>query len=188
MPEIRSTVAANARAQIQTTSRGVLAETFPAAACSNVSIPVTGAANGTLVLGLVGLRAGDPVTNLLTLVGNIGTGLTFAKLGLFDAAGTFLAATANVPGTFNAGASVYKTVALTAPYTITTDGGYYVGFLQWGSGATGCQLRVTGSADGTQGAVIGSGTRVSAQVATQTDISGNVTLAAGTLPFWFGVN
>lgn len=188
MPSIRSSISPTPRTQVALTTRGLIAETFPAQTCSNGSIPAANAASGSLVLGLLGLRAGDVVTNLVTLVGTVGTSLTFAKLGLFTSTGGFLAATGSVSATFNAGSSVYKVVPLTSPYTVTADAGYYVGYLQYGAGATGCTIQLAGAALATEGVPVGTGARAAAIVTLQTDISADVTPAAANIAFWFGVN
>lgn len=176
------------RSQILNTAQGFLSSTSPPIAARTTAIPTVNAASGTLVMSLLGLRGGDLVTNLICNVQTVGTGLTFAKLGLFSSTGTFLAATASVSASFNSGTG-FKIIPLTSPYTITSDGGYYVGYLQYGSGATGATLAIqTGN---TAAMVQPSGTvpRAAAQVANQTDISGNVTLAdSAASAWWFAVN
>lgn len=184
MPTFRVITPPTVRNQLAQTARGLISETYPLAGAVGTGIPTTGAANGTLSLTLLGLRAGDTVTNLVANVTTQGTSLTFAKLGLFDSGGNFLAATASVSATFNSGTG-FKVVALTSPYVVLADGGYYVGYLQWGSGATGATL-LRGSA--TSGVQLGTSARSHALVATQTDISANVTLADASTAFWFGVS
>lgn len=188
MPSFRTSVARNDRSQVRATALGYLSETFPITVAAASSIPTANAASGTLVAGMVGLRQGDVVTNTHVCVSAAGTSLTFAKLGLFDASGNFLAATASVSATFNSGGGV-KTVALTSPYTIGADGGYYVGFLQYGSGATGAGLYGGISPPGAAAGLGGPGSNPVVQVTLQTDITGNVTFAANTQrAYWFGVS
>lgn len=188
MPTIRSSASPTPRWQIGTTAHGFLAETFDIRMTNTTGIPTANAASGTMTMQLIGLRAGDVITNISVASGGTnGTALTFAKLGLFDKSGNFLAATASASATFNTGNNTIRTVALTSPYTIPADDGYYVTFLQYGSGATGCQLRALSAAT-INGNPSGSFPRPSALVTNQTDISGNVTPAAETNSYWFGVS
>ncbi len=186
MPTIRQGVAPNARDQIFRTQKGLIAESYPFSANASTNIPTTGAASGTLVASMVGLRTGDVVTNIVVFCDTVGTNVTFAKLGLLNSSGTFLAATASVSATFNSGGSAFKVVPLTAPYTITADGGYYACFLQFGTiGAT----IARGNALGGAGVAIGSNPRAYALLTSQTDIAaGTYALADSGVAIWMGVS
>lgn len=132
------------------------------------------------------LRRGQTVTNLVTCTGTAGTGLTFAKMALLNSTGGFIAATASVSATFNTTAG-YKIVPLTAAYSVTADGLYYVGYVQYGSGATGAGL-LAGIANVPEGGALG-GIRPNALSSTMlTDLAADVTLADGGNPGWFAVS
>lgn len=186
MPQYQMASAAS-QADTGMAARGLVAETFPLAACAgSASIPTTSTTTGTLVLTLLPCRPGVVITNLICFVTTTGTSLTFVKLGLFDSAGVFLKATAESSASFNTGASAFKVTALTSTYT-TTATPIYAGYLQFGSGATGATLVRALSLTGTS-AAIGSGAGVSGGVATQTDISGDVTIAAASTAYYFAAS
>ena len=174
--------------QIEWTARGILAETIPEGTIQAASTPTAGSANGTLSMVLLPLSRGMVVSNLICLVAAAGIGLTFAKMALFDSLGNFLRATAESSAGFNANANAPHTVALTSSVTIAADGGYYVGFLQYGAGATGATLYRGVSASGS-GSQLGSGARKAVSVATQTDIMGNVAVTATlSQTYWFAAS
>lgn len=185
MPTITSAVATPTSEQLRLTAEGKIAQAFPVSLTTLQAIPTANAASGLLVASLVGIAGGTTVTNLITAVAVAGTALSFAKLGLLDSSGNFLAATASASATFNSGTG-YRSIALTTPYVVPVSGGYYVCYLQYGSGATGATLyRGTTQSLGMQ---IGTAARPYAQVTNQTDISGNVTLADATSSYWFAVS
>lgn len=186
MPTFSSGVALESRTQIANTAVGVLAEPAPITGYGATNIPATNAASGSLTLTLVGLRAGDVVTNILVPVTTNGSGITFAKCGIYTSAGVFIAATASASASFNAGtANRLQSVALTAPTVIPVTGGYYLAYLQWGSGATGATLARNSSS--ISAAVTGSVRRY-AQVANATDINADITPADPVTNYWLGCN
>lgn len=167
----------NTRERIAQMARGILAEPAPPWTTNGTAIPTANAASGTMQLCLVGLRAGDTVTNIVAPVQTAGTALTFVKMGLFNSTGGFIAATASVSASFNGISTPAAVVTpLTSAYSVTADGGYYLGFLQYGSGATGATLLRFVSNSATDIAY-GSGVRGHASVTNQTDISADVVLA-----------
>jgi len=177
-----------ARKQAQVTARGLISETYPfGGGGSSSNIPTAGTTNGTLVRSLLGLNNGDVITNLVCFMFTNGTSLTFVKMGLYDKTGNFLKATAESSASFNSGTGVFVSLALTSTYTATATDGYYVGFLQFGSGATGATLARSISTTGS-GAALTGGVVLSGANATQTDISGNLALTAGGTTYWFGVS
>lgn len=186
MPDFRTAVSSGtAREDLRNISSGVLSEPDNLLFFTATAIPTANAASGTMALALVGLRAGDLVTNILVDVTTNGASLTFVKMGLFTATGGFLAATASASASFNAGTTPrVQSVALTSPYRISTDGGYYLGYLQYGSGATGATLaRVASTIP-----QIGTSPLRYGSVALQTDISADVTVAAPITNFWIACN
>lgn len=179
------------RIELGITGRALVAETAPLQNLASTAIPTTGSANGSTVGTTAGLRAGDVVTNVILFCTVAGTSLTFAKAGLFSVSGTsatFLAASASEHAQMNSGTG-FKTLALTAPYTVTADGVYYVAYLQWGNGATGATILRSTFAANAQSNQIGTGVRIAGTTATQTDLAaGSITVAADGNAFWFGLS
>lgn len=167
----------NTREKLALNARGVLAEPAPSFTMTASTVPTANAASGTAVLALVGLRAGDVVTNILLPIVTNGTSVSFAKCGLFNSTGGFIAATSSVSATANSGQGAWNIVPLTTAYSVTADGGYYLGYLQYGSGATGATLLRWNV--GTVATVAVSGfVRPFAQTANLTDLNGDITPAA----------
>src|SRR5438128_12507659 len=101
------------RAQIALTARGLISEVYPFMSAGSGQIPTAGTSTGAIVAGLLGLRAGDLITNLVCFVSVAGTSLTFAKLALYDKTGVFLKATGESSSTFNTGTG-FRVIALTS--------------------------------------------------------------------------
>ncbi len=178
------------RTQAMYTGGGLVSANYPPQAMRAGAIPTAGTTNGTTILGLLGLRAGDTVTNVVVYTTVAGTALSFAKLGLYTPVGstsaTLVAATGSVSATFNAGAG-FKVVPLTAPYVVPTTGAYQAAFLQWGSGATGATLGLALGANLT--AAIGSGAFFTGNIVTQADLASAAgTVAVESNNYWFGVS
>lgn len=156
------------RVQAQTEGYGLKFQSAPLN-----TMPATVALTSGLVYAtLVGLEAGEQITNLCTLLTAGGTSLTLVKLGLYDTAGNRLAVTADAAASF--GTAGAKTVALTAPYSVLTSGAYYSVILAThaGSGPT-----IPRSA-ATTFAAFGSGVPLVAGEAGQTDLDATCTLTA----------
>lgn len=114
------------RTSLALSTRGLIAETFPVGTSTSNSTATAGSWFG----GIVGLRAGDVVTGLGVIVAGNATTSTLVKLGLWSSAGTLLASTADQSASFNAGAANrFQSAALSSAYTVTADGGYYLGIV-----------------------------------------------------------
>ena len=110
-------------------AEGLVAQTAPRQGM--VSSVATGA--GTFRMTAIYLRRGLVLTNGLFGVGTNGSGVTLAKLGLWRSDGTLLAGTADFSADVNTGSTPrLVTEALSAPYTVPADGGYYAGLLTVG--------------------------------------------------------
>jgi hypothetical protein len=150
----------------------------------SASIPVTTAGNGIAYFTMIGLRAGEVVTNLITYMTVNGAGLTLTKLALFDTTGVRLAVSADVSATFTSGAAKLGVVPLITPYAVPADGAYYAAWLSVGT--TGPTLaRGNGTFDAI--ATAGKARRFGKQ-ASQTDMPSPATIIAGGPAFWFGVS
>jgi hypothetical protein len=86
--------------------------------------------------GLIPLLNGDTITNIHVFIVTAGSGTapTAINVGLFNSSGTLLQGSGDVKTSFNSGTG-FKTLALSATYGITVDGGYYIGV--WQNGAFG---------------------------------------------------
>lgn len=89
--------------------------------------------NGTLV----GLTAGETITNLYTWVKTAGTSTppTGIYLAIYDTSGNRLAITGNLNGSSEWTATGYATAALTSPFVVPTTGAYYIVLVQDGNWA-----------------------------------------------------
>lgn len=172
----------NARAQTRLTARGLIAENSPVEGFQ-AGNPIT---SKQVYAGLVGLVKGDVITQIVVCIQTAaaGTAPTLVKLGLMDAAGVVLAATANVGSDVKWNSTGLQGFNLTTPFTITADGGYYPCFLQdltspWGT--TALQLARFSNFLAMMGKQFGSGARAvtKSSTATLTDLTGTVTLADG---------
>lgn len=104
---------------------GSKGETINRELCNETNTTVAG---GTLFLQAIWLRAGTVVSNiLLHSATTAGATLTNQFAGLYDSTRNLLASSAN--GTSGAwAAQTMKTFAMQTPYTVPTDGLYYIGF------------------------------------------------------------
>lgn len=186
MPTIKPGFPVTPRTQINATARGLLSESSFSGNFAGGSIPTCNSASGQIVAALCGFQAGDVITNLILQINTIGVSVGFAKMGLWDSAGTPLAATASVSATMN-GTTGFKVIPLTTPYTIPSTGGYYIGYLQFGAGATGAALGRVGNATVVASA-IGSFPRNGGAMTNQTDVTGTLTLTDGSVLYWFGAS
>lgn len=174
------------RDQIALTARGLISESF--------QLPInpagTNMTSQRLEGCLLGLRAGDVVTNIVVNVAQAGSGTdpTDIFLGLYSVAGTRLALTADLGADTRWDTTGYKECALTAPYTITEDGGYYPVFLMNGSfGSTALQLW-RGVNNGAALGEIGSGAKYAVSQTGQASLPASASFVTASQPFWFGVS
>lgn len=168
------------RDQLRLTANGTIAETGMRGAHNAGTILVS----GTVQAGLLGLRAGDLVTNVHCWVSVVGATLTYARMGLYDSAGTQLGLSGDEIATFEASTGIL-TIALATPVSISTSGGYYVAVLN--TGTTPATLVRSGSTAGA-GSGVGSGVPLYGAEAAQTALDATVTLAEASVAYWYGVS
>lgn len=106
---------------------GTIAESIPRILCNEANLAAL--TSGTMFLQAVYLRAGQRITNISFCSATTAAATPTNQIfGLYDVARNLLAQTSNDTTTAWA-ANTLKTRALTAPYTITGDGVYYVAIL-----------------------------------------------------------
>jgi hypothetical protein len=174
------------RTQLGVTARGLTAETFPLYVNASGQVPAT----QTVYYTLIGLRAGDVITNIAVSVNTAasGTAPTSIFVGLYDSAGNRVALSANLKDDAKFTSTGQKAFALTAAYTVPSDGGYYCAFLIDGTFAsTNVQLHRCGSNTVASAALAGGVAPHGAQTG-QTSLPSSATLSANAIDIWFGVN
>lgn len=108
------------RYEICLRDRGLIAETSDPRTLAGATISVS----GTVYFTSIGLRLGDVVTNLSIGITTAGAGMTRSRLGLYTAAGVLLAQTADLGAQWQTNG--IQTAPLTAPFTVTSSGLYYI--------------------------------------------------------------
>lgn len=160
---------------------GYYAETVPYLSCGAASVSVTGRLYGVAI----GLLAGDVVSNIICAVNVINNTPTLTKLGLYTTGGTLLAGTADASSAF--GSTGKKVTALTAPYTVTADGVYYVVFIN--TAATGASMfRAHGGGNAFQAVTGGVAAMVNQDSQTDLPASATFTATANAFGYWMAIN
>lgn len=132
---------------------------------------------GTVFLHKVYLPAGVTITNLGLTVTTAGSALTYARIALYNAAGTQLAISADQSSSWNS--TGFKTNALGVAQSITTSGYYYIGVL-----TTGTTAPICASSPGIQNTfnanVTGAGLRHASVATGQTALPASITMSGNT--------
>jgi hypothetical protein len=168
------------RFQIFTTGQGLIAQNFDRQLANATQIM----ADGTVYFMLVGLGAGDVVSNISVNVTTIGITPTVSKVGLYSKDGTRLASSAELGAVWTT-ATGTKTSALATPWTVLADDVYYVALIcKAGTLPTLHRAVSTNTFTGIGSAPFPIGTQ-----ATQTDLPTPATITVGTaFAFWVGIS
>jgi hypothetical protein len=169
------------RTQLAVTAEGLISQNW----MRGLGSGATALTSGQVQYNLIGFRAGDTITNLVTYMTVTGVqgGTGAAFMGLYDKAGTRLALTADQTTAFTGSASIAIVCPLTASYTITADDGYYIALFS--NFATTQPTIWRGSSTGGSGAQVGSGARPMAQQSGQASLpSPSATFSNSSLSFW----
>ncbi len=171
------------RQRNQISGRGLIAEAFPISNIAGATTSSASIANASAV----GFRAGDVVTNIHCLLTSEGASQSIVKTILWDSSGTLLAVSANQSTAFTTTsvAGTIVTIPLSSPYTILTDGGYYLGIVSVGDVTPATLGR--GSTQTGIGLQIGAGMRAHTRATGQSD-AGTITPGNGTTAFWFAAS
>lgn len=160
----------------------LLVETFPYNTAANQTA-VTG--TQAVMFAPVGFLAGDVITNIVTKVHVAGNTLTLQKFGIYSKAGVLLASTADVKANFLTTGIISS--ALTAPYTILADDGYYLAVLSVGT-TTPTLLRTVGQTT-VAGSIAGGSVGYGGTQASQSDLPAAATISFTTAStFWLAAN
>ena len=179
LSHIESYLAQAAREHSCREARGIISESFPFAAAVNNTSPTASTAFGSMI----GLQAGDRITNILTYCVTAQPN-TVNQFALCDLAGTALAVTASQAGSIVG--STFCVAPLTSQFTVTTSGAYYAVGLMLGSATIPAMARSAGIS----GAAIGSANRpwIAGGAGISLLNSGTTSIAASSTAFWFGVS
>jgi hypothetical protein len=168
--------ASDRRRQLELDALGIIVQTMDQKVCDQAIAPTAGNLNAALV----GLVTGDVVTSIVLHVVSNGSGVTLAKVGLYDQSGTLLASSADVDTTFTSGSVPRKQVTnLSSPYTVTSDGAYYLAFVTVG-GTSPTLLRASTRTS----AAIAGGVLPYGALSGQTDLPSSITLPAAVNSTW----
>jgi hypothetical protein len=170
------------RQQIVTTGQNLVTQNYGRENIAGTTVLV----DGNAYFMLVGLRAGDVVTNVSVAVVTAGSSVTLSKVGLYSTAGTRLALSAD-QGTNWQTAGLY-TCAMATPYTVLTDGEYYAALVSKAS----VTLPALGRANSgvVAGASISSSPLLFGLQTGQTDLPASATIVgtSAATAFWVGVS
>lgn len=169
------TVATSARAGSNPADQLLLAWGYDSEHASSTNILTS----GTVYLHKLWLPAGSTVNSLGWTITTAGATLTAGQslMGLYSAAGTRLAVTADQSGNWTS--TGFKNPAITAPLAITTSGYYYVAILSVGTtpptGASSPGLQTTYNAG-----VTGANLRHAIGATAQTALPASITMSSNT--------
>lgn len=163
-------VPASLRADLLASAQGLVAQNFDRNTAANSSLN----ASGTVYYMLVGLYAGQTITNVVIGVDAGGTVMTLGKVGVYTTAGLQVAVSADQTTAWQV-AGMYQT-ALISPYVVPTTGAYYFAVLSVGATAPSLSR---GANSTSSGRVIGTGVRTCASQAGQADLPASATFSDG---------
>lgn len=169
------------RSQLALTAQGLITENFSRGSATLTSTLVAQTVRG----GIIGLRAGDVVTNLHCHTTTTGVGAGYARMGLYALAGGQLGVSGDANAAF-IGTAGLLTIALGTPYTVLADGGFYVCVLA--DLATTQPTLARGNGNVGSGAAIGSGSLAGVSQTAQASLPASATFAISSISFWFGVS
>lgn len=177
------------RGQTLRTATGLIAENYPRLTAGTAQTMANGSP-GDIRAGLIGLNIGDVITNLHCVCQTAAATVTTLKMALYaggaiGAAVSRLATSGNVTTAFDA--TGLATFPLSAPYTVTSSGGYFIALISVAT--TGGSVARAGVA-GTGGAAgAGSGYPLGGNVSGGgTDLGATITLTATTNILWVGAS
>lgn len=171
----------NTLEQVSLDGQGLIAETLPRAAATEITAILT----QQVYYMLMPLHAGQVVTNLSIGINAGGASNTFTKFGLYDSSLALVASSADDPDHLET--SGVRTLAMSTPYTVPTTGSYYAAVL---CVSASMPTVFRGSLSVLSNAV-GSGLRPWAHQTGQSDLPATAVFAAaggGTLAVWMGAS
>lgn len=112
------------RTELAMRAQGFLTENFDRSISQGGQISI----DGTAYFMLIGLRAGDTVSNIALAVSTVGVTPTLSKVGLYSKTGVQLGVSADL-GTLWTTTSSIKFGPLITPYVVPVDDAYYASFI-----------------------------------------------------------
>lgn len=174
------------RPRLGLTAQGLISEAYPGIVAGAATAPATQVVYGVLL----GLRAGDVVTGVVirNSVAAAGTAPTLARFGIATSGGVMLAVSADGGAAASWGLGA-RQFALSTPYTVTADGGYYACYVVNGTWGTTQPTPLHATSTVGYTAMTG-GAAPAFQWAGQTDlpaVSASLTLTSSGRTYWLGV-
>jgi hypothetical protein len=157
---------------------GIIAETLDKNLLAVTSSAIT---SGSMQGGAVGLCAGEVITGVALEINGAGSGVTLAKVGLYDRSGNRLAVSADFSGAVG---TVHKEIPFTAPYTVLADDVYYLTFLFVFTTTAPTMLKQSNAISGAVATATGSGVRPVIGVGSLADMPASTTYSAGQGGYW----
>jgi hypothetical protein len=140
----------------------------------------------TVYFMALGLRAGDVVTNLSTVITTGGTTVTIGRMGIYTKTGTRLGFTTNQTTAWESAG--VKTQPMSPVLTIPSDDGYYVALVA--VSAVTMPTYLVANSTASQNAVVGSGMFPFGVLTGQSDLPSSATVVVGAAPLaiWVAVS
>lgn len=171
------------RNQLRIIGQGLVTETYPIATVSSNFQTVS----QTVYYNLVGLLKGDVITNIHVALTAIGTTTTSVFVALYDSSGNRLAVSNDLTTALDSTLGM-KTLALSSPYTITSDGAYYLSVLIINGTAGNCPTLQRGNGTSGSNGAVGSGVRAFAGQAGQSTMPTTASFSNATVAYWMGAS
>ena len=175
----------NAREDLLNSGQGIIAETFPTELATSSQALTT----SCIYFQSISLRAGETITNIISVVGTAGTATLAVYQGIYTSAAALAASTTNQVNSLSS--TGQKTTPLAATYTVPTSGLYYIATLSSATTTNPAFVKGPSLFVASAGA-IGSGVKRAGIQTGQATLPGTATIAAPAAttdwPFWFGVS
>lgn len=161
----------------------IITQNYPATSGSAAGLMVS----QTIYFGLLGLRKGDVITNILVNNFTVGTTTTSFWVALYDTSGTRLAMSNDLTTALDATTGP-RELALSSPYTILQDGGYFAAALTINGTPANCVSLARASSSTVSHLPVTGGARQWSAQTGQATPPASATYASTSFGFWFGVN
>lgn len=166
------------RYDLQMEASGIVSEPYSRAHFGSSSLLTSQKLEGALC----GVKVGDVLTGVVVGLATNAATLTLAKVAAYTTGGTLVASSANSAANYDSGAGALKTLAFSAPYTVTSDSALYASLLTVGTTPPTLMRDVNQAyMEG-----IGSGTPLFVTQTGQADLPASATFSEQTISLWIG--